>query len=178
MIRILTPRPWAAMCLATWAWAATIPLDVPLVSQGKEGCGSAAIAMVVQYWAQQIPSLRQAAAATEVIDRMLPASAKGIQGKALKTYLEGHGFDAFIFDGEVSDLEHHLAKGRPVVVCLAPAGPGRPLHYSDVVGVDDKWVWLNDGARGKLFRQDRDRFLRDWKETGNWALLAVPRPAH
>lgn len=171
-------RLCVALCVAKCAVAVLAPLDIPFVSQVKEGCGSAAIAMLIQYWARQDSLLSDAAAASEEIDRMLPASAKGIRGKALQGYLERHGFDAFIFDGEISDLKHHLDKGRPVVVCLAPAGPKKPLHYAVVVGVDDSSVWLNDGARGKLFQQGRDRFMRDWKETGDWALLAVPRPQH
>ena len=108
---------------------------------------------------------------------MLPASTRGIQGQALKTYFEKQGFSAFIFDGEISDLEHHIQKGRPVIVCLSPKGPGGPLHYAVVDGLDEKSVWMNDPARGKLFREDLDQFLRDWNATGNWALLAVPRQA-
>lgn len=157
------------------AITASVRLDVPFVAQVKEGCGSAAVAMVIQYWAQRESSLRDAAVATEQIDRMLPASAKGIQGNELKQYLEKHGFDAFIFNGEASDLTHHLKKGRPIVVCLAASGANKPLHYAVVVGIDDSSVWLNDGARGKLFSEDRALFAREWKVTGGWALLAVPR---
>src|SRR4051812_39250700 len=75
-------------------------LDIPYVQQKKAACGSAAIAMVVQYWAREQPNLESAASDSEEIDRLLPASAKGIQGRALKAFLEGHGFDAYIFDGE------------------------------------------------------------------------------
>jgi uncharacterized protein YvpB len=41
--------------------------------------------------------------------------------------------------------------------------------------VDDEEVVLNDPARGKLVREQKEAFLRSWKVTGNWALLAVPR---
>ncbi len=152
-------------------------LDVPFVQQVKAGCGSAAVAMVIQYWARQEPRLNTVAAETERIDALLPAnSAKGIQGQALKRYLEERGFAAFVFTGERSDLEHHLEKGRPVIVCFAPRGPGAPLHYAVVVGIDGKEVRLNDPARGKLIREDMDRFLAEWKVTNNWSLLTVPRP--
>jgi uncharacterized protein YvpB len=131
--------------------------------------------MVVQYWAREQPNLESAASDSEEIDRLLPASAKGIQGRALKAFLEGHGFDAYIFDGELSDVKDHFEKGRPLIVCLALSGPRGPLHYAVVAGLDEKAVWLNDPARGKLVREEKDKFLRAWKETGNWALLAVPR---
>jgi predicted double-glycine peptidase len=151
-------------------------LDVPYVQQIKAGCGSAAVAMVVQYWAREYPGRLDAAAAdSERIDRLLPPTPKGIQGKALKKFMEAHGFSAFIFDAEVQDLRDHFARGRPMIVCLALNGPNGPLHYAVVVGVDANSVWLNDPARGKLIREPMTRFLPAWKETGNWALLAVPR---
>lgn len=156
--------------LAQAAW-----LDVPFVRQIRAGCGAAAIAMVIQYWARQEPALAHAAADTERIDRMLPPSPKGIQGSALKRYLQQNGFDAFIFRGERSDLEDQFAKGRPLVVCLGYKGAGAWLHYAVVVGIDRNVVWLNDPARGKLIREDLARFEAAWRETDQWSLLAVPR---
>ncbi len=153
-------------------------LDVPFVQQIKAGCGSAAIAMVVQYWARQFPGLERAEEDAERINQLLPAtSPKGIQGEALKRYLDERGFQAFIFDGEVEDLRNHFSKGRPVIVCLAPKGNRGLLHYAVVAGLNDKEVWLNDPARGKLFREDIQRFTAEWRKTNNWALLAVPRSA-
>jgi predicted double-glycine peptidase len=151
-------------------------LDIPFVQQVKAGCGSAAVAMVVEYWARQFPGLDKAQADAERINQLLPAtSPKGIQGEALKQYLDGRGFQTFIFEGELLDLRNHFAKGRPVIVCLAPKGKGGPLHYAVVAGLDDRNVWLNDPARGKLFREDVERFGTEWRRTDNWALLAVPR---
>ncbi|MCU1275058.1 MAG: peptidase family [Bryobacterales bacterium] len=151
-------------------------LEVPFVHQLKAGCGSAAVAMVMQYWASRQPGLDAVAADAERIDEvLLPGSAKGIQGQALKRYLEEHGFAAFVFSGEIRDLQQHLAKGRPVVVSLALNGSRAPLHYVVVIGLKDKAVLVNDPARGKLIDIDLARFLLVWKATGNWALLAVPR---
>jgi predicted double-glycine peptidase len=148
---------------------------VPFVQQAKAGCGPAAIAMVVEYWATQVPGLQHVAAEAEQINRYLPVKdPKGIKGAALKAWLEKHGFQAFVFTGEESDLEHHLSKGRPVVVCIAPRGPAAALHYVVIVGISPKEVWMNDPARGKLFVEDTPRFLSEWKDTGNWSLLAVP----
>ncbi len=110
--------------------------------------------MVIEYWAYRYPSLQYAAEDTAEIDRLLPASRRGIRGEALRRYME---------------------KGRPVIVCFAPKGPHAPLHYAVIVGVDARNVWMNDSARGKLIREDTSRFLEEWKVTANWALLAVPR---
>jgi predicted double-glycine peptidase len=151
-------------------------LEVPFVHQVKAGCGSAAVAMVMQYWASRQPGLDAVAADAERIDQVLPpGSAKGIQGKVLKRYLEEHGFAAFVFSGEIRDLQQHLAKGRPLVVCLGLNGSRASLHYVVVVGLKDKAVLVHDPARGKLIDIDLERFLLAWKPTGHWALLAVPR---
>ena len=153
-------------------------LEVPFVRQVKYGCGSAAVAMVMQYWISQRPDLDAAAADARRIDEALPPpSARGISGQMLKRYLEDHGFTVFIFRGELRDLEQHLSKGRPVMVCLGLKGPREPLHYVVVVGMEDSAVLLNDPARGKLVHEDLDRFLPAWKATEYWALLAVPRQA-
>jgi predicted double-glycine peptidase len=157
--------------------AAVTWLDVPYVRQVKNGCGAAAIAMVVDYWARHYPQLRAAARDSERIDNLLPASAQGIRGDELKRYLEDRGFAAYVFDGDLSDLRHHFGKGRPVVVCLGLKGAKAPLHYAVVVGVDDEAVWLNDPARGKLVRVESAHFKSAWRVSGNWALLAVPNPA-
>lgn len=161
----------SSLLCAQTAW-----LDVPYVRQVKAGCGAAAIAMVVQYWARHQPNLQAAAEETDRIDELLPASRRGIRGTVLQDYLKKRGFQAHIFDGELTDLRHHFEKGRPVVVCLGLSGAKGPLHYAVVVGVDNESVWLNDSARGKLVRDDLDRFENAWKVSGHWALLAVPQP--
>jgi predicted double-glycine peptidase len=160
------------------AFATGVPwIDVPFVRQVRAGCGPAAIAMVMQYWVRHEPGLDAVAADAERINEALPASSRGTFGNDLKAYLEAHGFSAFVFNGEPKDLDHHLAKGRPLVVCLAPKGSDGPLHYVVIVGAGASEILFNDSARGKLIRESREAFLEQWKATGNWALLAVPRQA-
>jgi predicted double-glycine peptidase len=131
--------------------------------------------MVMQYWVREQPGLDAAATDAESIHRKLPPSSKGIHGSALKRYLEQHGFDAFIFDGELADLRNHTGRGRPLIVCLGLSGAGGPLHYVVVTSINASEVIVNDPARGKLLREDLDDFKRAWKVTDNWAMLAVPR---
>ena len=133
--------------------------------------------MVIQYWARHVDGLTASANEPERINELLPATRRGIRGTALKDYLASRGFDAFLFDGEASDLHNHIARGRPLIVCLAPRGPRAPLHYAVVVGVDEQSVWLHDSARGKLFQESLESFESAWSATGRWTLLAVPRRA-
>jgi len=134
--------------------------------------------MVMQYWIRSDRRLDPAAADAERIHKALPVSSKGIPGSQLKQYLESNGFAAFAFDGELQDLQNHVAKGRPVIVCLAPRGLRASLHFVVVAGVTGSGnVVVNDPTRGKSISLDSEHFLKEWKATGNWALLAVPRQA-
>jgi len=161
---------WAALSLFAASW-----LDVPYVRQVEAGCGAASIAMVMQYWMKLGTELDPAKADGDRIYEAMGSPPKGIKGQALKNYLEQQGFQTFIIDGELQDLRNHLNKGRPLVVCLAPKSAKGPLHYVVVVGLSDTEVTMHDPARGKLVTEPQERFLREWKATGNWTMLAVPR---
>jgi len=90
-------------------------------------------------------------------------------------YLQQHGFKAFAFAGQWSDLEEQIAKGRPLIVALKPQGQTE-LHYVVIDGIDSArgLVTMNDPADRKLLNEERARFEKDWSATHNWTLLAVP----
>ncbi len=138
-------------------------LDVPFVAQQKDGCGAAAVAMVAQYWGRQ-------ADPAAVYRALESPRTSGAFAADLAAWFQSHGFRAFAFRARWSDLETHLAKGRPLIVCLR----GAPLHYLVVAGLDParKVVLVNDPARCKLLPLDESEFRRAWY--GNWALLALP----
>jgi len=94
----------------------------------------------------------------------------------LAEFLEESGFRALTFEGRYEDLREHLAKGRPLVVCLKPRGQSR-LHFALAVGLApaEDVVLLNDPARKKLSKMDRAEFLASWRGAAGWTLLAVPR---
>lgn len=148
-------------------------LDVPYIRQEENGCGAASIAMVMQYWKEKGAWVSAADASPEAIHRRLYSRrAKGIYASVMEGYFREKGFQVFALRGEWADLEQHIRKGRPLIVCLLQGGP---LHYVVVAGVDDGFVLLNDPARRKLLKLDREGFERDWKD--RWTLLAVPRQA-
>ena len=160
--------------------SAAIWIDVPYIVQIKDGCGSAAIAMVMQYWnAQEHLPLAAATADPAMIQaKLFSRSAGGIRASAMQAYLQQSGYRVFAFDGQWSDLAHHLALGRPLIVSLrASPEPHGPLHYSVVVGIDAErgYVFLNDPALGKRLRLSREGFETEWKATHDWTLLAVPQ---
>jgi predicted double-glycine peptidase len=160
--------------------AAELPgvwLDVPFIAQSREGCGSASLAMVMQYWlAREQQRISPAAQEPTIYKALYSPKAGGIYASDLERYLRENGFRALAFRGSWDDLRHHLQEGRPLVVALEP-GDGAPLHYVVVAGMD--WtrdlVMVNDPAGRKLMKRDRRRFEQQWESAGNWTLLALPQ---
>jgi predicted double-glycine peptidase len=156
-------------------------IDVPFVAQTSDGCGSASIAMVMQYWDRK----QGRAIATEENPQHIQAAlfspaAHGIFSSDMRNYFEHAGYRAFAFSGQWSDFEHELALGRPMIVGIQPSGAHGPLHYVVAVGVDPArgYLFVNDPAQQKMLRISREGFESEWRATRNWTLLAVPRSAH
>jgi len=160
--------------------SAGIWLEVPYVKQTEDGCGSAAISMLLQYWnahGMHIDSQRADAAAIQ--KQLYSPKARGIFASDMENYLKTSGFKVFTLDGNWTDLQEHLKHGRPMIVSLQPGSASTPLHYVVVTGID--WqkdaVFIHDPARGKLLRVERADFEKQWRPNRNWMLLAVPEKA-
>jgi ABC-type bacteriocin/lantibiotic exporter with double-glycine peptidase domain len=144
-------------------------IDVPFVKQEPNRCGAAAVAMLMRYWERE--------ADPQTISQVLYSQkVQGISGADVERFLRESGFRTFVFRGEWQDLEQHLAKGRPLMVCLRP-GHAAPLHYVVVAGVDASQgvVFVNDPARRKLLKVERGTFEKDWNAANGWTLLALPQ---
>jgi ABC-type bacteriocin/lantibiotic exporter with double-glycine peptidase domain len=155
-------------------------LDVPFVKQSEDGCGSAAISMVLQYWNAHGARIDPRRADSALIQKQLYSrKAHGIYASDMEGYLKESGLRVFLLDGEWKDLEEQLKQGRPLIVSLQPGNIKAPLHYVVVTGID--WqsgaVFINDPARGKLLRIERGEFEKEWRPNRNWMLLAVPEKA-
>ena len=148
-------------------------LDVPFVRQVENGCGSAALAMTFRYWLKHGAAVRAEDADPDRIqDQLYSADARGISAVAMRSYLEGHGFQVIVFRGRWADLGEHLAKGRPLIVSLRSGGES---HFVVVAGIGESEIEVNDPADRKLRKTDRAEFEKKWRAAGNWTLLAVPR---
>ncbi len=163
--------PLAAETPAIW-------IDVPFVPQVRDGCGSASISMVLQYWANRNGQPSPDFADPEKIQVALFSPAEGgIAASRMEAYFQESGYRTFAFRGEWSDLKHHLEQGRPLIVSLKGSGPYGPLHYVVVVGIDSQrgYLFVNDPAQQKMLRISRQGFESEWSPVHHWALLAVPR---
>lgn len=171
----------AAACRGLSQTAPATPaiwIDVPFVAQTKDGCGSASIAMVMQYWEHKDGRVVDPSADPERIQAALfSRAAGGIYSSRMQQYFQNSGYRAFPFSARWSVLRHHLQLGRPLIVSLKASGPLGPLHYVVVVGIDSEqgYVFVNDPARQKMLRISRKGFESEWSSTRNWTLLAVPQ---
>ncbi|MBI4474285.1 MAG: C39 family peptidase, partial [Acidobacteria bacterium] len=146
-------------------------IDVPFLSQDKNGCGPASVWMLLEYWKSG------SAPSVDMIRReIFSDEAGGVYARDMEAYLRRRGFRTFAFRGDWVDIEQHIAKGRPLIVCLEQNARGIPFHYVVVAGIDtaQNLVLVNDPARRKLVSIERTDFEQAWKGTENWTLLAVP----
>ena len=151
----------------THAWAQT-SLDVPLFKQEKNGCGAASVAMILHYWSPGAP------ASADVYRRLYDSHLRGIPLAEMRRFLEDQGFRAFTLRGEWTDIEQHLAKGRPIIVGLKQSASER-FHFAVVTGHDSTHVWLNDPGRKRPARVTRADFTKKWEAAEKWMLLATPK---
>lgn len=155
-------------------------LEVPFVRQSENGCGSAAISMVLQYWSAHGRPVGPDRTDVNAIQRQLYSpKGRGIYTSDIERYIRESGFDAFAVQATWNDLTKHLEQGRPLIVATRPAGRKAAFHYAVAVGMDGQApaLLVNDPARGKLLRVERTEFEKEWRAAGNWMLLAVPRQA-
>jgi len=166
---------------AGFALAAETPslwIDVPFVAQAKNGCGSAAISMVMEYWEKKTGrGAGDAADAAKIQAALYSPAEEGVPASAMKRYFESAGYRTFAFVGDWAELAHHLERGRPLIASLKASGPHGPLHYIVVVGIDSArgYIYVNDPAQQKMLRLSREGFESEWSAAGHWTLLAVPR---
>jgi uncharacterized protein YvpB len=178
---LLLGSPWWAAAAIQAGSAQSIWINIPFVAQTTDGCGSASISMVMQYWNQKQQRATAPDAEPENIQATLfSPAARGIFASRMREYFQKSGYQAFAFSGTWSDFQHELALGRPLIVGLQASGARGPLHYVVVVGIDPQqnYIFMNDPAQQKMLRISREGFERQWRATGNWTLLAVPKAGH
>jgi ABC-type bacteriocin/lantibiotic exporter with double-glycine peptidase domain len=154
-------------------------IDVPYVAQTRDGCGSATISMVLQYWANKEGHASPPFAdPVKIQSQLYSPKDHGITTAGMEAYFRKSGYRVFAFQGQWSDLAHHVQLGRPLIVGLQSSGPIEPLHYVVVVGIDVArgFVFVNDPAQQKMLRISRQGFESEWSHTHNWTLLALPVP--
>lgn len=126
-------------------------------------CGPASLKMVLDYYGLELSEQELADLCNR--DPDLGTSAEDLQRVATNL-----GFEVTITDhSEFSDISDWLRKDVPVIVNWFTRGRQEYSdaevpdgHYSLVVGLDDKAIYLQDPEIGGLRKIDRDDFYRVW----------------
>jgi predicted double-glycine peptidase len=150
-------------------------LELPFVPQVKQGCGSAAIAMVLLWWKQHGFAAKPGAVDAAAIHReVYSEEEQGTKARDVSRYFERRGFRSFGFSGSWAELAEHLKKGRPVIVAIRPPGQ-RQMHYVVVSGIGADRILLHDPAVGAYRAVSREGFEKQWAASDRFTLLAVPQ---
>ncbi len=144
----------------------TSSLGVPFVSQHKDTCGAAALAMVLRYWKEDVSQ-------DDVARALVRPELHGIAGSRLAEFARGRGLEAVTYRGDMAQLRDFLGKGRPLIVAWHLGGSR--YHDVVVVGFDDERgaVLVNDPAAGASRAVSVVKFEKRWAGAGYWTLLVM-----
>lgn len=129
-------------------------LAVRGINQRSGFCGPAALAMVMDYFGvrETMKELGKRTGCTEE---------KGVEGRKLVTVAKQYGFEGLIKDrAELADLRLYVKKKEiPVIVDWFSVDDG---HYSVVVDVGRKYIYLIDPEIGRIRKLPLATFYRVW----------------
>jgi len=145
-------------------------LVVPFFADNTDQCGPATLASVLTYWGVStqpgilkkevyLPLLR----GTLPIDMLLGAQAYGMKAESYK--------------GSLDNIKSELESGHPLIAFLNLGYKLFPQgHYIVITGYDDQQqgLYIHSGLEQNKFLS-YERFFRDWKKTGQWTLLVLPK---
>jgi ABC-type bacteriocin/lantibiotic exporter with double-glycine peptidase domain len=147
-----------------------VVLSVPVVMQNDRfDCGVSALSMLMAYYGKPCK-------AADTL-RAKAAEEQGLTGADLEDYLKSEGFEASLFEGDLSDtikgLYYHLDRGRPLVTAVDVGGGKK--HFVLVKGYDPEreLILLQDPQRGAIVFSAGD-FEYAWGRASHFTLLATP----
>lgn len=126
-------------------------------------CGPASLKMVLEYFGESHSE-------EEIARRCRRDSKLGTNDTVLAKAARSYGFEVVVKNNaSFTDLKRWLKKGVPTIVNWFTRGRSDygdskvpDGHYSVVVGLDGKSIYLQDSEIGALRKLERDDFLRVW----------------
>jgi predicted double-glycine peptidase len=128
-------------------------LPVKPFRQTSGFCGPASLKIVLEYYG--IHKTEKELVKLTGCTKKTGTSAKGILDAAKKCGLKGNTKD----NTTLKDIKSYLTKKIPVIVDWFSEDEG---HYSVVVGLDKKKIYLQDPERGHLKTIPIETFMRIW----------------
>jgi ABC-type bacteriocin/lantibiotic exporter with double-glycine peptidase domain len=144
--------------------------DVPFFPQSKYQCGPASLASVLNYYEYRVTP-------EEIAKAIYRKQLRGTLSMDLLLFVQGMGFDAMAYRGNLTDLKDHIASDRPLIVFQDLGYPLLPIrHFSVVIGYDEtkNILILHSGKRANKATPYKG-FLRSWVKMDNWTLLILPK---
>jgi len=116
-------------------------------------CGPASLKIVLEYYGIE--------KSEQELTKMCGATAKnGVEAEPIIAVAKKLGLKGFIKDhSNLNDLAKYLAKKIPIIVDWFSTDDG---HYSVVVGLEKKFIYLEDPELGGLNKIKIDVFYRNW----------------
>ena len=127
---------------------------IPIKQSKSYWCGPASLKMVLAYYKLDIRE-------RELADKTKTSPTHGATAQALIETAQEYGLKGFIKDNaEFTDIRHYLLdKQIPVIVDWFQRDDG---HYSVVVDINDKYIYLVDTYVGHLISLKIHQFYRIW----------------
>lgn len=143
--------------------------SIPSITQIKDYCGPASLAMVLKYWGF---TADQKAIGKVVFD----PSVSGTNGAEMILYARKKGLSAYSWNSNLSDLKEKLAAKIPIIVLQDCNLTDTSGHYRVAIGYDDKAgvVYVRDSYEPNNKSIPYATFEKLWKRHGNWSLLICP----
>jgi ABC-type bacteriocin/lantibiotic exporter with double-glycine peptidase domain len=146
---------------------------VEVRQSSRDGCGAAALAMVLGHWGRQVTQ-------DEIRAASPPAEGHGMPADSLRDFARRQGLQAFLVEGQTDDLDREVGRDRPVLVGVVKRKGRRAYsHYEVVVGVnrERQRILTLDPARGPR-ETSLKRFTEEWIAAGRLTLVVFPpKPA-
>jgi ABC-type bacteriocin/lantibiotic exporter with double-glycine peptidase domain len=128
-------------------------LPVKPYRQSPGQCGAACLKMVLSYYGIEKPE-------KAIVKLTKGSTAKGTSARQLVVAARKLGLRGSVKDdSSLREIAAFLKAGIPVIVDWFSADDG---HYSVVVGLDRKHIYLQDPEIGHLRTMSRETFLRVW----------------
>lgn len=141
--------------------------NVPFYPQGKNQCGPASLASVLNYWGVALSP-------KEISDAIWSPGARGTLDLDMVMYARRKGFNARQYAGSVDDLIRSIQQKIPLIV-LVDEGFWiyQRDHFMVVIGYRTEGPIVHSGTKARHPIPWSD-FLRSWEKTKFWTLRINP----
>jgi ABC-type bacteriocin/lantibiotic exporter with double-glycine peptidase domain len=127
-------------------------LSVKPFKQVPRRCGPASLKMVLEYYGIM--------KSEGELTKLTKCNKSGTRTENIVLAAKRFGMDAYVKDNSsIKEISILLKKGIPVIIDWFSQDEG---HYSVVVGIDAKNIYLQDPELGKARKLDKKTFMRVW----------------